>query len=77
MKTPSQTTEAVMPFTMGPTELIIVLVIALALFGAGKLPEVGGALGRGIREFRSAQSGEPEATHLADQDEPRARRPPT
>ena len=48
-----------MPFTMGPTELIVVLVIALALFGARKLPEVGGAVGRGIREFRSAQWGEP------------------
>ena len=62
-----------MPFTMGPTELIIVLVIALALFGAGKLPEVGATLGRGIREFRSAQQGGPEATHLDDQDEPRRR----
>ena len=47
-----------MPF--GPTELIIVLVIILFLFGAGKLPEVGGALGRSIREFRTA-AGEPEA----------------
>ena len=47
-----------MPFTMGPTELIVVLAIALALFGAGKLPEVGGALGRGIWEFPSAQLAE-------------------
>ncbi len=39
---------------LGPTELIIILVIVLLIFGAGRLAEVGGALGRGIREFRSA-----------------------
>ncbi len=39
---------------VGPTELIIVLVIVMFLFGAGKLPEVGSALGRGIKEFRQA-----------------------
>ena len=37
-----------------PTHLILVLVIALIVFGPGKLPEVGAALGRTIREFRSA-----------------------
>lgn len=41
---------------LGPTELIILLVIVLVIFGAGKLPEVGGAIGKGIREFRKAQS---------------------
>ncbi len=41
---------------IGPTELIILLVIILFVFGAGKLPEVGGALGKGIREFRAASS---------------------
>jgi sec-independent protein translocase protein TatA len=39
---------------LGMPELIIILVIVLILFGAGKLAEVGGALGRGIREFRKA-----------------------
>lgn len=43
-----------------PTTLIIVLVIALIIFGPGKLPELGKALGNGITEFRSATSGEPE-----------------
>ena len=47
-----------MPFRVGPTELIIVLVIVLIVFGAGRLPEVGGALGKGIRAFRRGQSGE-------------------
>jgi sec-independent protein translocase protein TatA len=39
---------------MGPMELIIVLFIVLILFGAGKLPEIGGALGKGIRNFKKA-----------------------
>ena len=46
-----------MPFNIGGPELIIVLVIILIIFGVGKLPEVGGAIGKGIREFRKAQSG--------------------
>ena len=43
-----------MPFThgVGPLEWIIILVIVVIVFGVGKLPSVGGALGRGIREFR-------------------------
>jgi len=43
---------------IGPTELIIVLVIIVIVFGAGRLPEVGGALGKGIKEFRKATSEE-------------------
>ena len=43
---------------IGPTELIIILFIILIIFGAGRLPEIGSALGRGIREFRKGQSGE-------------------
>lgn len=41
-----------------PTALIIVLVIALIIFGPGKLPELGKALGRGITEFKTATNGE-------------------
>jgi sec-independent protein translocase protein TatA len=41
---------------IGPVELIIVLVIALIVLGPGKLPDVGAALGKGIREFRRASS---------------------
>jgi sec-independent protein translocase protein TatA len=44
---------------LGPTELIIILFIVLILFGAGKLPEIGGALGKGLRNFRKATK-EPE-----------------
>ncbi|MDV2504196.1 MAG: twin-arginine translocase TatA/TatE family subunit [bacterium] len=43
-------------FGLGMQELIIILVIALLVFGANKLPEIGRGLGRGIREFRKASS---------------------
>ena len=43
---------------IGPTELIIILVIIIIIFGVGRLGEIGGALGKGIREFRRCQSGE-------------------
>ncbi|HEY4667989.1 MAG TPA: twin-arginine translocase TatA/TatE family subunit [Anaerolineales bacterium] len=36
----------------GPTELVIILLIAVLLFGVGRLGRLGGELGRGIREFR-------------------------
>ena len=39
---------------IGVTELILILVIALVVFGPGKLPDVGRALGKSIREFRNA-----------------------
>jgi sec-independent protein translocase protein TatA len=48
-----------MPHLGGP-ELIIILVIALMIFGAGKLPEVGSALGRGIKEFKKSTTEEPQ-----------------
>lgn len=44
--------------SLGPTELIIILVIVIIVFGVGRLPEIGGALGKGIREFRQATAGE-------------------
>lgn len=47
---------------LGPTELIIILIIVILIFGAGKLPEIGGALGKGIKEFKSASKELGEAT---------------
>ena len=41
---------------IGPMELIIILVIVMIIFGVGKLADIGGALGKGIREFRKASS---------------------
>jgi len=63
--------------TIGPTELIIILVIVLIIFGVGRLPEIGGAIGKSIREFRDA-SKEPggdkskEAKDAAAQEEQKA-----
>jgi sec-independent protein translocase protein TatA len=46
-----------MPFGLHPAYLIILLAIILIIFGPGKLPELGSAVGRGMREFRRAQDG--------------------
>ena len=43
-------------FGLGPTELIIILVIILIIFGAGKLPEIGGGMGKAIRNFKKGVS---------------------
>ncbi len=58
-----------MPFNIGPGELVLVLVIVLIIFGPGKLPDIGSAIGKGVREFRKASTdledsirGEPAAT---------------
>ena len=39
---------------IGMPELIVILVIILIIFGAGKLPEIGGAIGKGIKNFKKA-----------------------
>ena len=43
--------------SLGPPELLIILVIVIIVFGVGRLPEVGGALGKAIREFRQSSQG--------------------
>jgi sec-independent protein translocase protein TatA len=43
---------------VGPLELAIVLIIALVVFGPKRLPELGKSVGRGIREFKGAISGD-------------------
>ena len=53
IETASTTIERAM-FGLGQWELIIILLIILVVFGAGKLPTVGSALGKGIRNFRSS-----------------------
>ncbi|MDP6101921.1 MAG: twin-arginine translocase TatA/TatE family subunit [Dehalococcoidia bacterium] len=54
---------------IGPTELIIILVIIIIIFGVGRLGEIGGALGKGIREFRKGQSGELVGDAMEDEPE--------
>jgi len=46
--------------SFGIWEIVLILVIILIIFGVGKLPQVGGAIGRGIRNFKKAQAGEDE-----------------
>jgi sec-independent protein translocase protein TatA len=43
---------------IGPLEIVVVLIIALVVFGPKRLPELGRSLGKGIREFRGSVSGE-------------------
>ncbi|MBK5275075.1 MAG: twin-arginine translocase TatA/TatE family subunit [Desulfuromonadales bacterium] len=47
-------------FGFGMPELIIILVIVLVVFGAGRLPEIGGALGKSIRNFKKSSEGKDE-----------------
>jgi sec-independent protein translocase protein TatA len=43
-----------MPFGLGFGETILIFLVLVLLFGPGKIPEIGGALGKGIRDFKSA-----------------------
>jgi TatA/E family protein of Tat protein translocase len=57
-----------MPFIngIGAPELIIILIIALIVVGPGRLPDVGSALGKSIREFRKAATDVKDATSLEE-----------
>jgi sec-independent protein translocase protein TatA len=65
-------------FGFGVTELVLILVIILVIFGAGKLPEIGAGMGKGIKNFKKATSGmdeidvTPEEEKLEDSDEKNA-----
>ncbi|MFH2011281.1 MAG: twin-arginine translocase TatA/TatE family subunit [Pseudomonadota bacterium] len=47
-------------FGIGMPELILILIIIMIIFGAGKLPEIGSGLGKAIRNFKKATSGQDE-----------------
>jgi len=59
---------------LGPSELLLVLLIVLVIFGAGKIPQIGSSLGKGIRNFRKAVKGEEEDSDPAK--EPPSAPPP-
>jgi sec-independent protein translocase protein TatA len=64
-------------FGLSPAHLVIILIIALVVIGPGKLPEVGAALGKSIREFQKASGGVTEAlTGATVQPQPQPQ-PPT
>jgi sec-independent protein translocase protein TatA len=46
-----------MPGWVGPGEIIILLIVALLVFGPKKLPEMGRSIGKGMREFKNSVSG--------------------
>ena len=54
-----------MPFNIGPGELLLILAIALLVIGPGRLPDVGAALGKSLREFRKASTEMQEAVTSA------------
>jgi sec-independent protein translocase protein TatA len=49
---------------IGPGELLLILIIAIVFIGPGRLPDVGAALGKSIREFRKASTDLTEATRI-------------
>lgn len=57
-------------FGIGTSELIIILVIVLIIFGVGKLPEIGAGMGKAIKNFKKATSDEGNEAQ-AKQDKPR------
>jgi sec-independent protein translocase protein TatA len=47
---------------LGWPEIVLILAVVLIVFGAGKLPQIGAQLGKGLREFRKATRSEPDET---------------
>ena len=61
---------------IGPMELIIILFIVLIIFGVGRLTDIGGALGKSIKEFRKATvEDEPDAVTASDSKDRNGQKP--
>ena len=59
-------------FGIGMPELIIILIIILIIFGAGKLPEIGSGIGRGIKNFKKSVTKDEGQNSSGDKDQPPA-----
>ena len=55
-----------MPFRMGPWEIGLILAIVVIVFGVGKLPQVGGAIGKSLRAFKRGQRGEEDGDETSE-----------
>lgn len=56
-------------FGLGFQELLIILIVALIIFGPGKLPQIGSGLGKAIRDFKKGVGGE-DSEEITKQEEP-------
>jgi sec-independent protein translocase protein TatA len=63
-----------MPFNIGMTEMLVILLILLLVFGAKRLPEMGAGMGKGIREFKKSLKEVKSSIDEADDDVPTSRR---
>ena len=57
-------------FGLGTQEMLIILVLVLIIFGAGKLPQVGSALGSGLRNFKKGMKDEIEEAQIVEETKP-------